>query len=152
MYGKSFVVLKDYVNHNSTYSPYDTYSPPMLSSVSNDKISTFFHFPRLVRHCQNNWLGYNCLESLINKANGNDFTVHHNYGKNTTSYIEAHIYSRILFSRDIKQICLSKEEFDTHPIVKQEKIKERIDEINSYLGYSFITFTKQTSKHNKRSL
>lgn len=52
MYGKSFLILKDYVKHNCTYSPYDTYSPPIFHwRMFKDKISTFLHFPRLIRYC-----------------------------------------------------------------------------------------------------
>ncbi|WJG70572.1 DUF3626 domain-containing protein [Spiroplasma ixodetis] len=144
MYGKSFIVLKDYVKHNCTYSPYDTYSPPTFSGGKlKDKISTFLHFSRLIRYCQNDLFGYNCLESLINKANGKDFVPHRNYGKSEGNYIEAHIYSRILFARDIKQICLSKAEFDSHTPNRQKQILEKINEINSCLGSSFIIFITQ---------
>lgn len=144
MYGKSFIILKDYVKHNCTYSPYDTYSPPMFSNGRlKNKISTFFHFTRLIRYCQNDLFGYNCLESLINKAKGKNLDPHRNYGKSVGNYIEAHIHSRILFARDIKQICLSKEEFDSHPPSKQKQILEKINEINSCLGTSFIIFITQ---------
>ncbi|WP_339040018.1 hypothetical protein [Spiroplasma endosymbiont of Andrena trimmerana] len=94
----------------------------------------------MIRYCQNDLFGYNCLESLINKANGKNFVPHRNYGKSEGNYIEAHVYSRILFARDIKQICLSKAEFDTHPPNKQKQILEKINEINSCLGSSFIIF------------
>lgn len=89
-------------------------------------------------------MGYNCLKSLINKANKReDFSLHPNYGKSVGNYIEAHIYARILFTRDIKQICLSKEEFESHTPSKQKQILEKINTINSRLGFSFIIFNQE---------
>ncbi len=140
MYGESFVVLKDHMKHNSTFSPFDTYSPPLLSSASKDKLSTFFHFPKLVKSSQNDLLGYNCLKSLVKKAKGESFIPHRNYGKSVGNYIETQVHSRILLSRDVKQISLSANEFHNLPVVKQKKMQAEIDKINKGMGFPFITF------------
>ncbi len=107
-YGKSFLVLNDYLKHVSSYCPVDTFQ-----AMNFNKLCTFFHFENLIANCQNDWFGYNCLDSLVRKAKGQEIIPHVNYGVGgRNNYIDTQVYNRIYLNRDVKEIHISNEELN----------------------------------------
>ncbi|KAB8040511.1 DUF3626 domain-containing protein [Silvanigrella paludirubra] len=144
-YGKSFFVLNDYVKHVCTYSPFDIYGNRFNSDYN--KLCTFFSFENLIANCQNDFFGYNCFKSLINKANNTNAPIHSNYGKGAEgNYIESHIHGQVKIETDIKNIYISKSELqEIYPKIDMNQNLKLIKEVNSKFprksNQDFILFT-----------
>ncbi len=95
-YGESFFVLKDYIKHNSTFFPGDSFKANDADN-SSDMVANYFDMHRIILYMEERM-----LRALHSAATGAAVT-----GLPRNDYIEAQLHTDVVFSRDIKRICIS---------------------------------------------
>jgi hypothetical protein len=106
-YGSSYFVLKDYMKHNSTFFPSDSFQ---ASTNSSELMANYFDLHRIILH-----MAPKMLEALYKAVSEIEVT-----NLNPGEYIEAQMHSDVIFSRDIKTIYISK--FDSMKVPQGSKI------------------------------
>jgi hypothetical protein len=106
-YGCSFAVLKDYVKHNCTFYPRDSFKTGNKSDKPSPHAATFFDLQRLIRYMSKEML-VALYEVAINKKdynkeNGSGMIP----GVKEEYYIEAQLHGEVRFDRDVKEIFIS---------------------------------------------
>jgi hypothetical protein len=93
-YGRSFMVLKEHVKHNCTFTDRDSFSYAGNPS-GGDKVATYHNMDRIIANLPDNKLDqlYTMVTSLGSQLN-------------PISYIEAQIHGEIIFNRDIRKMCI----------------------------------------------
>jgi len=104
-YGKCFFVLKDHVKLNCTFYHMDSFSVPDIPN-GVDRLASYVHLQRLLVYMSDNMLKN--LYATITM----DGTMART---GTFDYLEAQIHTEILFSRDIKRLCISNTELAEVP-------------------------------------
>ena len=138
-YGQSYLVLADHVKQSATFTPVDTFATRILrNAVKPDQVCTAEHFPRLVAHAQDHPFGYSCLKQLCRAAKGDAGPIPAGYGQGGESnYIEAQIFGRVRFDRDVKEIHISRVELDALPALQRERLIERMKDANRRMARRF---------------
>lgn len=138
-YGGSFLVLADHMKDVATFTPVDSFATRFLrDAVTPDKVCTSKHFPRLVAHAQEDRIGYNCLKHLCRAADGLPGPIPAGYGAGgANNYIEAQIYGRIRFDRDVKEIHVSRAELDLLPAPRRTRLIDTLKAANQTMGRRF---------------
>ncbi|MFM7342665.1 MAG: DUF3626 domain-containing protein [Betaproteobacteria bacterium] len=139
-YGLSYIVLKDYMKHVSSYTPTDSYALSAWGgALSPDKVACFTHFERLIAHCQDDLLGYSCLKALKDKTSNPNAKPHKNYGYGgRNNYIEAQIHSRIFVFRDAKEIHLDAGDWKNLAQSKRQDWELFGEQMRKRLGHQFL--------------
>ncbi len=138
-YGGSYLVLEEHMKRMASFTPTDSFATRHLrNAVSPEKVCTWHHFPRLVRHAQNDLVGYNCLKHLCRAADGQVGPVPSGYGKGgANNYIEAQVYGRIRFECDVKEIHISLAELNDLPTQKRDRLIATLAAANARMGRRF---------------
>lgn len=109
-YGKSFFVLKDHVKLNCTFYHMDSFCVPDIPN-GVDRLASYVHLQRLLVYMSDNMLKN--LFATITMDGSQART-------GTFDYLEAQIHTEILFSRDIKRLCISNTELAELPQVSDQ--------------------------------
>lgn len=118
-WGKSFMVLKEYVKHNATYVHTDSFdvggNARQLAALAG-QVATFARMDRLLVN-----MVPNMFKALVRAAHGVSYGADkYAPGLGKTCYIEAQVHGEILFERDIAKIVISMDEL-TNAKAKAEK-------------------------------
>ncbi|MEN0054487.1 MAG: DUF3626 domain-containing protein [Mucilaginibacter sp.] len=118
MYGQSYMILKEYVKDNCTFLHADSLTP----SILNSHLAKQTHLYRLILNM--NPLMLKIIDDVMNKTDMSHFT--HLPGLSAVDYLEAQIHTEIKFNRDVKSICISRNELwnaeiETRKLVNQGK-------------------------------
>jgi Protein of unknown function (DUF3626) len=100
MYGNSYMVLKEHIKHNATYTDRESFNFASRSDAAA-MAATFHHMDRLIINMDNDM-----LKKLYNAATGSNLTAN----VPRISYIEAQLHGVILFNRDVKKIYIANSE------------------------------------------
>jgi hypothetical protein len=138
-FGGSFLVLADHMKEIASFTPVDSFATRLgRDAVTPDKVCTWHHFPRLVAHAQDDRVGYSCLAQLCRAADGLPAQIPDGYGRGgANNHIEAQIYGRIRFDRDVKEIHVSDAELDELPRQRRQRLIEDLKEANRTMGRRF---------------
>lgn len=130
-YGKSYLVLKEHLKHNSTYCHRDSFEvdndmiqrkaeyggvAPSLSDVT----ATFHTLAKLLLYCEPAMLKKIYDYATGKRAKGSELSI-----LAGVVYLEAHVHADILFERDVAALCISRSELngignDLHPKAMQK--------------------------------
>ncbi|SEB07054.1 DUF3626 domain-containing protein [Pedobacter hartonius] len=103
-FGKSYIVLKQYVKHNCTFTDIDSFGYRGDQRDVTTLLANYHHLNRLIVNMEEDM-----LIALHDIANGS-FLV----GK-YEGYIEAQIHGNILFSRDVEKMYIDNFEISSRP-------------------------------------
>lgn len=129
-YGKSYLVLKEHLKHNSTYCHRDSFEvdndmmqrraeygrTPSLSDVT----ATYHTLAKLILYCEPAMLKKLYDYAMGTRAKGSELNI-----LAGVVYLEAHVHADILFERDVASLCLSRTELngignDLHPLATKK--------------------------------
>ena len=101
-YGRSYMLLKEYVKHNSTFTAKDSFGYGSDPDAGN-RTANYHNLGRLIVNMNNDMLA-----RLYNAATGANLPVTANSG--ALNYLEAQIHASIEFNRDIRTVCIANSE------------------------------------------
>ncbi len=121
-YGRSFLVLKDFLKHNSTYTHCDSFEVDMdlASRKAEYNNLTFFLSEVGCSYFQFGYIVLFCHPAILKKL--------HSYAMGLTKkgseenilggniYIEAQMHADIVFSQDVAELCISTRDCNTGPV------------------------------------
>lgn len=112
-YGRSFMVMKEHVKHNCSFTDKDSFG--YIGNTNGANFSAnYHHVSRLIVNMEERM-----LKALYNIATGNYLEAVRFGG-----YIEAQVHGNILFNRDVKKICIDNMEMQATP--NPERLKDTI--------------------------
>lgn len=112
-YGRSYMVLKEHVKHNSTYTAMDSFSYASDPSSGN-KVASFLNMDRVIANLDDVQL--RLLKAMVADPNAR-MTRNH--------YIEAQIHGEIRFDRDVKSIYI--DNMDLSSCENEREMRKRIE-------------------------
>lgn len=108
-WGKSYMVLKEYIKHGATYvhtDSFDCAGSARQRAILTGQVANFVHLQRLLVN-----MPASMLAALDKASRGGSFGEDvQPPGVGTTSYVEAHVHSEIRFERDIQTIVINSDE------------------------------------------
>jgi hypothetical protein len=130
-YGKSYLVLKEHLKHNSTYVHRDSFEVDMdmiqrkaeydgtVPSLS-DVTATFHTLAKILLYCEPAMLKKIYDYATGAKVKGSELSI-----LAGVVYLEAHVHADILFERDVAAVCISRAELtsignDIHPLFNKK--------------------------------
>jgi hypothetical protein len=153
-WGKSYMVLKPYVQHNATYvhtDSFDISGSTRQRAMLAGQLANFHQMQRLLVNMALSML--KALESASRGVRFGEATQPPDVGD--TAYIEAHVHSEIRFDRDIQKLVINQDEVNKclaattklntedkkrWKVISSKKLKERFEKFaNTYgieLAYS----------------
>lgn len=123
-YGRSFLVLKEYLKHNATYCHRDSfevandlqgrraeYVAEGDTDLSLSKVSaTYFQLGKIVLYCDPDMLRTLHRYATGQSAKGSEANVLGGF-----TYIEAQVHADVVFNRDVSKLCVSRGECSRGP-------------------------------------
>lgn len=111
-WGKSHMVLREYMKHNATYihtDSFDVAGSARQRAMMAGQLANFLNLQRLLVN-----MAPPMLKALEEASRGVSFGRSvQPPGVGTTSYIEAHLHSEVKFERDIATMVICQDELDT---------------------------------------
>ncbi|HEX6537079.1 MAG TPA: DUF3626 domain-containing protein [Gemmatimonadaceae bacterium] len=110
-WGKSYMVLKEYVKHGATYvhtDSFDLAGSARQRALLTGQVANFLHMQRLIVN-----MSPSMLTALDSASRGVSFgEAVQPPGIGDTCYVEAHVHSEIRFERDIQKLVINQGEVD----------------------------------------
>jgi Protein of unknown function (DUF3626) len=106
-WGKSYIVLKEYVKHNCSFIHTDSFDEWNNRAKISGQVASFIDMHRLIVNMPANMLTSLYEVAINNKTYGMDVKVP---GMGDTQYIEAHLHGEIRFDRDVAKIVINQTE------------------------------------------
>ena len=100
-YGRSYLILKEHVKHNATFTYKDSFFYGTSPNLA-DETANFHNLDRLIAN-----MGPDKLTKLYNAATGSSLPIP---TQTVGRYFEAQLHSDIQFNRDVKTICVENRE------------------------------------------
>ena len=118
-WGKSYMVLKEYVKHAATYvhtDSFDISGSARQRAVLAGQVANFLHMQRLLVN-----MPTIMLKALESASRGVSFGEQKQPpGIGDTCYIEGHVHSEVRFQRDIQKLVINQEELDNCEVETQK--------------------------------
>jgi len=130
-WGKSYIVLKEYVKHNCSFIHTDSFDEWKDRATIGGQVASFLDMHRLIVSMTPKMLASLYEVAINNKTYGTDVKVP---GMSDTQYIEAHLHGEIRFDRDVAKLVINSTEVQeslikTQTLVNNGKpFKERTPE------------------------
>lgn len=110
-WGKSYMVLKEYVKHGATYvhtDSFDLAGSARQRALLSGQVANFVHLQRLLVN-----MPPAMLAALDSASRGGNFgEAVQPPGIGDTCYVEAHVHSEVRFERDIQKVVINQAEVD----------------------------------------
>jgi len=124
LYGKSYMVMKEYIKHNCTFTDKDSFGF-INDADAGSKVANFHNLHRLIIN-----MDERKLRALYNAATGNTLP-NANVG-GMTDYIEAQLHANVMLNRDVAKMCVSRSEAQT------EELRKNYEGFTKKLGIQLV--------------
>lgn len=151
-WGKSYMVLKEYVKHGATYvhtDSFDISGSTRQRAMLAGQVANFVNMQRLLVNMPN--LMLKALESASRGVSFGELTQPPGIGN--TCYIEGHVHSEIQFKRDIQKMVINQDELDQceaetnklytkdknrWKVISSKKLKARLEKFATTYGITLV--------------
>lgn len=113
VYGRSYMVLKEHIKHNCTYTAMDSFAYASNPSIG-DKVASFLNMDRVIANLNDTQL--RLLKAMVDNPDAK---------KTRNHYIEAQIHGEIRFDRDVDSMYI--DNMDLSTCDNEREMRKRIE-------------------------